>query len=138
MIKVFVKGLLLYFMIQAYSAQSDQSNVVLKVYKKEAQKLIPDFKEFSIKGGRLIYTKVEISKKDLVSCSTCHTSDPRKVGRTRANKDIEPLAPVINPNRFTNYKKVEKWFSRNCKDVLNRPCTLQEKGDFITYLMSVK
>jgi hypothetical protein len=47
------------------------------------------------------------------------------------------MAPSVNPARFTNTSKVEKWFKRNCKDVLNRECTAQEKGDVITYLMSL-
>jgi hypothetical protein len=31
-----------------------------------------------------------------------------------------PLAPAFNPARFTNATKVEKWFGRNCKDVVGR------------------
>jgi hypothetical protein len=34
--------------------------------------------------------------------------------------------------------KVEKWFKRNCKDVLDRECTVQEKADFVAFLISVK
>lgn len=73
-----------------------------------------------------------------VSCSTCHTADPRNQGKTRANKVIEPMAPSVNPQRLTDAEKVEKWFGRNCKDVLERACTAQEKGDYIQYLLSVK
>jgi hypothetical protein len=73
-----------------------------------------------------------------VSCSTCHTSDPRNQGKTRANKVIEAMAPSVNPQRFTDVAKVEKWFGRNCKDVLERTCTSQEKGDYMQYLLSIK
>lgn len=52
-------------------------------------------------------------------------------------KPIDPLAPAANPERFTNPAKVEKWFKRNCKDVLKRECTPQEKGDVLTYLLSI-
>ncbi|MGZ3790026.1 MAG: DUF1924 domain-containing protein, partial [Bacteriovorax sp.] len=34
--------------------------------------------------------------------------------------------------------KVQKWFKRNCNDVLERVCTPQEKGDFVKYMMSIK
>ena len=72
------------------------------------------------------------------SCATCHTDDPRNRGMTRANKEIEPLAPSANPLRFTDPAKVEKWFERNCNDVLERPCTPTEKENFIQYLRSVQ
>ena len=35
-----------------------------------------------------------------------------------------------------NQADVEKWFKRNCKQVLGRECTPAEKGDFITFMMS--
>ena len=72
------------------------------------------------------------------SCTTCHMPDPRQPGRhTVTGKAIEPMAPAVNPRRFTDVAKVEKWFKRNCKDVLDRECTAREKGDVITYLRSL-
>ena len=71
-------------------------------------------------------------------CYSCHTDDPRKAGRTRAGKAIEPLAPAATATRFTDAAKTEKWFARNCGDVLGRPCTAVEKGDFLTWLMSIR
>ena len=73
-----------------------------------------------------------------VSCASCHTDNPRQAGRTRVGKRIEPLSPAANPERFTDAAKVEKWFRRNCKDVLQRECTAQEKGDFVTWLGQLK
>ena len=69
-----------------------------------------------------------------VSCAACHTANPTQAGRTRVGKRIEPLAPTANPERFTDAAKVEKWFRRNCMDVLQRECSAQEKGDFIAWL----
>jgi hypothetical protein len=46
------------------------------------------------------------------------------------------MAPSANKERFTDVKKIEKWFKRNCNDVLARECTAQEKGDFLKYLLS--
>lgn len=71
-------------------------------------------------------------------CFSCHTDDPRKPGRTRAGKAIDPLAPAVTPARFGDAAKTEKWFARNCGDVLGRPCTAAEKGDFLTWLMNIK
>ena len=73
-----------------------------------------------------------------VSCASCHTASPTQAGRTRVGKRIEPLAPVANPERFTDAAKVEKWFRRNCMDVLQRECSAQEKGDFIAWLSQLK
>ena len=56
----------------------------------------------------------------------------------KTGKEVAPLAPAANAERFASPAKVEKWFKRNCQDVLERPCTAQEKGDFIAYLLSVK
>lgn len=72
------------------------------------------------------------------SCATCHTSDPRQPGRhATTGKAIAPLAPAANPERFTNPARVEKWFGRNCNDVLRRTCTAAEKGDVLTWLLSL-
>jgi cytochrome c553 len=73
-----------------------------------------------------------------ISCASCHTASPKQPGRTRVGKRIEPLAPAANRERFTDTAKVEKWFRRNCMDVLQRECSAQEKGDFIAWLSQVK
>lgn len=70
------------------------------------------------------------------SCTTCHTADPRDAGQTRTGKSIEPVAVSRTPDRFSDPKKVAKWFRRNCRSVLGRDCTAIEKGDYIAYLMS--
>lgn len=73
------------------------------------------------------------------SCSSCHTANPAAIGQhATTSKPITPLAPAVNPERFTRADKVEKWFKRNCKDVLGRECTPAEKGDVVAYLMTVR
>jgi cytochrome c len=73
------------------------------------------------------------------SCAACHTPDPRKTGQhVKTHKAIDPLAPAANRERFTDPAKVEKWFKRNCKEVLGRICTPQEKADFAAYVISVR
>ena len=71
------------------------------------------------------------------SCASCHTQSPAQPGQhAQTGKSIEPLAPAANPQRFTDAAKVEKWFRRNCNDVLGRACSAQEKGDVVQYLLT--
>ena len=76
-------------------------------------------------------------KPETPSCTTCHTSNLKGPGKTRAGKVIEPMALSVNPQRLTDQAKVEKWFRRNCNSVLGRECTAQEKADVVAYLMSL-
>ena len=46
--------------------------------------------------------------------------------------------PPANPDRFSDAATTEKWFRRNCNDVLGRECTPQEKGDVLTWLLSLR
>jgi hypothetical protein len=69
------------------------------------------------------------------SCATCHTAKPTVTGKhTITGRPIDPLAPSANKDRFTNERQTEKWFRRNCKDVLQRECTAIEKADVIAFL----
>ncbi|MCE5180924.1 MAG: DUF1924 domain-containing protein [Betaproteobacteria bacterium] len=112
---------------------------VLKDYAATARKENPAFKEFSAQRGEALYQAERThSKGAKVSCAACHTDNPKNAGQTRAHKQIEPMAPSANPQRLTDAAKIEKWFSRNCQDVLERACSAQEKGDFIAYLLSIK
>lgn len=92
----------------------------------------------SVERGRQLYHGKFAGEK-AESCAACHTPNPRDGGRhVRTNKAIDPLAPSVNPERFTDMAKVEKWFKRNCNEVLNRACTAQERADFAAYVLSVK
>ncbi len=58
------------------------------------------------------------------SCASCHGAPPTRPGRhAGTGKSIDTLAPAFNPSTFTDTAKVDKWFRRNCKDVLQRECT---------------
>jgi mono/diheme cytochrome c family protein len=73
------------------------------------------------------------------SCSTCHTENPLAAGRhATTGRPIAPLAPAANPARLTDVDRIEKWFRRNCNDVIGRACTPAEKGDVLAYLTSLK
>jgi hypothetical protein len=72
-------------------------------------------------------------------CASCHGSQPTGVGQHAATgRPIQPLAPGFNPERFTDSSKVEKWFRRNCNDVLGRECSAAEKADVLSWLISLK
>ncbi len=97
----------------------------------------PGFAGFSAERGKALFLDRHAGgKPETPSCTTCHTEDPRARGKTRVGKAIEPMAVSVNPSRFTDARKVEKWFRRNCRSVLGRVCTAREKGDFITFMMS--
>ena len=71
-------------------------------------------------------------------CTSCHGTSPMKGGRhASTDKGIEPLAPAANAKRFTDSAKADKWFRRNCKDVLARECTAAEKADVLAWLITL-
>ncbi len=73
------------------------------------------------------------------ACASCHGSPPTRPGQHRATgKTIAPLAPAAEPARFTDPAKTEKWFRRNCNDVLGRECSAGEKADVLAWLMGLK
>jgi len=131
---------LLASILTATSVFAASPGEVLQTYAAQAKKANPSFKEFSAANGdKFYYTAVKHSSGKQVSCAGCHTDNPRNAGKhDRTSKEILPLAPAANKDRFTDAAKVEKWFKRNCQDVLERECSAQEKGDFITYVLSIK
>jgi cytochrome c peroxidase len=73
------------------------------------------------------------------SCSSCHGPVPVQPGQHAATgKAIAALAPAASPQRFTDAAKTEKWFRRNCNDVLGRECSAAEKSDVLGWLLTLK
>ncbi|MFN7572434.1 MAG: DUF1924 domain-containing protein [Betaproteobacteria bacterium] len=103
----------------------------------EAQaKVLPGFAGFSAQRGQALFAKVGNGD---WSCTSCHTANPINPGKhAQTGKEIAPLAPAANPARLTDTAKAEKWFKRNCNDVLGRECTVQEKGDVAVWLLALK
>ncbi len=121
----------------APAAAGESPKTVLDFYANEAKASDPSFSAFSAeRGEHLFRTHFSTGKPDTPSCTTCHTTDPTKTGQTRAGKDIEPMAASANPKRYSDQAKTEKWFRRNCNNVLGRDCTATEKGDFITFMLA--
>jgi cytochrome c peroxidase len=121
------------FAATATTAQADVPQNMLAMFQEQS-----GVKGSASRGERLFFARRTHSNGETVSCTTCHTENPKAKGKTRANKLIEPIAPVANKERFSDPAKVEKWFKRNCRDVLERACTEQEKADFIAFMLSVR
>ena len=140
----------------------DTPQLLLVYYADQAKAIDPNFDGFSAERGHAFYLqKHALLGVGVVSCSSCHRKDPRE--QIRAHKVeilcrachvindeehpdrkeakvryIDPFAPHANPERFSDYTHVEKFFKRNCKMVLKRECTPMEKGDLITWLLTVE
>ena len=108
---------------------------ILAPYAAEAARQYPGYQPSAQRGESFFRKRFGISS-ELPDCATCHTDNPKAQGRHAiTGKPIDPLAPSANPERFSDPKKVEKWFRRNCKEVLGRECVAHEKADFIQFLI---
>jgi len=121
-----------------FASQFNVARTLAALYGQEAKNRNPNSK-LSSEAGRAFYTKkVAVGGKDL-SCSTCHSDDPTKEGKhNETGKLIKPLAISANPDRFSDQGKVEKNFSKHCRDLYGHDCSAQDKGDYLTYLLSVQ
>ncbi len=123
----------------AGSAPNPEVSALIERFKAEASRNDPSAGAFSAEAGKKLFfsTRVHSSDGKKRGCTTCHTENPSNAGRTQVGKRIEPISPAVNPERFTDPKQIEKWFKRNCKWVLERECTPVEKGNFITFMLSL-
>jgi hypothetical protein len=138
LLRYFVSGLLIVvaagLSVQQACAQTPDD--VLASLQSDAAKSTPGFQGFSAARGEKFF---KVKHGSEWSCASCHTDNPAVTGKhAKTEKPIDPLAPSANAERFTNMKKVEKWFKRNCNDVLDRVCTPQEKGDVLAYLLVIR
>jgi len=107
-------------------------------YEAQARRADPAYAGASAQRGAAMYRR-DGPGGGAATCASCHSPDPRGPGRhARTGKAIEPLAPAANPARLADGAKAEKWFGRNCRDVLARECTPQEKADFVRFLIDSK
>jgi hypothetical protein len=110
-------------------------DALLTQYAAEAKVATPAFSAFSAARGKTLHSQTFVGgKADTPACVSCHGSDPRAAGRTPSGKAVEAMAVSVTPTRYRDAAKVEKWFRRNCNEVLGRACSPQEKGDWLTYM----
>ena len=105
-------------------------------YAKAAKAADPAFAGFTAERGKTLHTQAFAGgKPDTPSCISCHGKDTRGAGRNPSGKAIEAMAVSATPARYTDPAKVEKWFKRNCNEVLGRECSAREKGDWLTFML---
>jgi Domain of unknown function (DUF1924) len=132
--------LLLFVAVVAAAPAWGQSarDAIIAGYLAAAKAAEPGLAGFSAARGEALFRgKPGGGKPDTPSCTTCHGEQATAAGQNvKTSKAIEPMAVSKNPQRYTNAEDVEKWFLRNCKEVLGRVCTPKEKGDFIAYMLT--
>jgi len=123
-------------MLLSGAAQAGVREDQLAQYASAAKAETPGFAGFSAERGKALHTQnFAGGKPDTPACTSCHGKDPRGTGKTPAGKSIDAMAASVTASRYTDPAKVEKWFKRNCTEVLGRVCTPQEKGDWLTYML---
>ncbi len=111
---------------------------LIQSYTKTAAAERPGFTPSAPRGASFFGQKFGKSS-NMPSCTACHTQNPASAGQhVVTGKAIKPLAPASEPTRLSSIDKVEKWFRRNCTEVLGRECSAAEKADFVSYLAEAK
>ena len=117
------------------TAQAAPRDDILAGYAAQAKADDAAFAGFSATRGEALHRDRHTGgKPDSPSCTSCHGENTRAAGRTPVGKAIEPVAVSATPTRYTDAAKVEKWFRRNCREVLGRECSAREKGDWLAYM----
>lgn len=107
---------------------------LLAGYAAEAARATPGFSPSAERGQQLFTRKWGVSQ-SMPSCAACHSEQPAAEGKhVVTGKRIAPLSPNANAERFSSSAKVEKWFRRNCQEVVGRECGPAEKADFIQFV----
>ena len=130
-----MKYVVLVAVILGFAMQAEAANSVIDTIQSGYK--ASGAEKFDAKRGEKMWAEKHLdaeSGKEM-NCATCHGTDLTKAGsHYRTGKVIEPMSLKVNPERFTDEAKIEKWFMRNCKGTWGRECTVQEKGDFLEFL----
>lgn len=125
-------------MLASVAAQAETAQQIGRTYAAEAAARQVGFAP-SAKRGETFFHQRFANNDKMPACTSCHTDSPLNAGQHAiTGKSIRPLAVVANPERFADPAKVEKWFGRNCKEVVGRDCTPAEKADFVAYMSEVR
>jgi len=119
-------------LVLAGGAQAAQPGELLAGYEAEARRAEAGFRASASRGEQFFNAR----HGGEWSCASCHGNPPVGQGKhAKTGKAIAPLAPAANAERFADAAKAEKWFRRNCNDVLSRACTPSEKADVLAWLL---
>ncbi|AXS79598.1 DUF1924 domain-containing protein [Dechloromonas sp. HYN0024] len=125
-------------LLVSLASHAETPQQVRQIYVSEASAQQAGFTPSAKRGEAFFRQRFAINDK-MPACTSCHTDSPLKAGQHAVTgKNIRPLAVAANAERFSDPAKVEKWFGRNCKEVVGRACTPGEKADFVTYLSEVR
>jgi cytochrome c553 len=126
--------ILLLLTLGAASAWAATPAELLAGYRAEAARQVSGFQPSAQRGAAFYQRSFNVSA-TMPSCTHCHMSNPTQTGRHAVTgKTIQPLAPSANAERLTDLAKTEKWFRRNCTEVVGRTCSAAEKADFVAFL----
>ena len=135
-VKIIIKStcFTLLLLVSANSVFADTPASLVAGYVAEAARTTPGFAPSAKRGQEFFNKKWGVSK-NMPDCTACHGKNINVDGKhVITDKRIAPFSPAINPERFTKFAKVEKWFKRNCTEVVGRECSASEKADFIQFI----
>ena len=117
------------------NAHAETPKQLIDAYSTAASAQSAGFKPSAQRGGAFFAKQFAVSLR-MPACASCHTEQPIQPGRHAVTgKEIKPMAVSANSERFTDSAKVEKWFRRNCQEVVGSECTAGEKADFVQFAM---
>lgn len=125
-------------LLVSIASHAETPQQIRQTYAAEAAAVQTGFTPSAQRGGTFFKQRFAINDK-MPGCTSCHTDKPLNAGQHAiTGKNIKPLAVAANAERFSGPAKVEKWFGRNCKEVVGRACSPAEKADFVTYMSEVR
>ncbi len=131
-------GLAAFLLFSTLPAVAETPQQIRQSYSTEAATRQAGFTDSAKRGANFFRRHFAINDK-MPACTSCHTDNPMNAGKHAVTgKDIKPLAPQANADRLSDPAKVEKWFGRNCKEVVGRACTPAEKADFVAFLSEAR
>jgi hypothetical protein len=128
------KAIFLALLMAGGAAAAATPREMINTYATEAARQTAGFQPSARRGAEFYAKRFAVSDK-MPACVSCHTDSPAQAGRhVVTGKVIKPLAPRAEAARFSDPAKTEKWFRRNCTEVLGRECSAAEKADFVQFL----
>jgi hypothetical protein len=125
-------------LLASLACHAETPQQIRQIYVTEASSQQAGFTASAKRGDAFFRQRFAINDK-MPGCTSCHTDSPLNAGQHAVTgKAIKPLAVAANPDRFSDPAKVEKWFGRNCKEVVGRACTPGEKADFVAFVSEVR
>jgi len=121
----------------AGAALAETPEQTLHAYVTQAVHEQPGFQP-SAQRGEAFYRQRFAQSDKMPACVSCHDKPTAPGRHAVTGKEIPPLATHANSERFTRPAKVEKWFGRNCQEVVGRACTAAEKADFLSFALGAR